>query len=294
MISEACDQNGRICHLRYFCDWLDFVSTAEKVQLGCVGQEYNGMRCASLDSDDQSKKWSGTSSLAEAINLAHRGWPEGRFRVLELSGKINIEELLSHTQKFSRNLDVAGDEPDIDCFLHGVPENMVTLQEHVSSGYGKVLRFFLNRSASCDVDANAIVRKGIALCSMIKTMTLLGYSTEITLTVAVMKNNCNYEIFIPVLHAGDPLNMDTLAFMFIHPSVLRRLFFAVVECELVETRDYFGFKHERGYGTPTQPLCAPNDAILFAWEDGLLSDDEQIIPYIVEVLQRVGINVSDT
>jgi hypothetical protein len=294
MINETREQSGRVYYLRYFCDWLDFVSIAEKVQAGCKGQKYGGMSCGSLNDGEERKRWSGTGSLLEAIRLAHQGWPEGRSEVLELSGKINIEELLSHTQRFSRSLDMAGDEPDIDCFLQGVPENMVTLQEYISSGYGKVLRFFLNRTVSCGVDTRVIIRKGVALCSMIKTMTLLGYAIEVTLTIAIKRGNRNYEVFIPVLHAGDPINMDTLAFMFIHPAVLRRLCFAVAECEPSEIRNHFGFRDDRDYGIPTQPVCVPEGVILFDWEDGLLDEDSQIMPYVVEVLQRVGINVSDT
>ncbi|EKE20443.1 MAG: putative phage protein [uncultured bacterium] len=290
MISEIREKDGTTCYLRHFRDWLDFVAMAEKVQSGCDGQDFNGMSCASLSEDDS--EWHGTNSLLEAIQIAHQGWPEGRKMIIELSGEISIKELLSHTSRFSCSTDVAGDEPDIDCFLQGIPENMITLQEHISSGYGKVLRFFLNRSASCNIDSSAIIRKGIALVSMIKTMMLLGYTVEVSLTMAARENGLNYEVFIPVLHAGDPINLDTLAFMFIHPAVLRRLFFAVTECESTDIRSRFGFEDEEGYGTPTQPLCAPEDVVLFDWEDGLLSDDSQIIPFVEEILARVGIKVS--
>lgn len=294
MIKDICQKGRTTCHLRYFRDWLDFVSMAERVQVGCEGHKFNGMKCASLRNDD-SNDWSGANSLTEAIQLAHHGWPEGRSMVLKLSGEICIDELLFHTTRLSYSMDVVGDEPDIDCFLQGVPENMATLQENISSGYGKILRFFLNRIVSCSVSANVIIRKGVALFSMIKAILMLGYTVEITLVVSSENNGCHYEVFIPVLHAGDPLNIDTLAFMFIHPAVLRRLYFAIAECESAEIRSLFGFIDDRGgYGYAVNPICIPEDVVLFDWDDGLLDSDSQIIPYITEVLQRVGINVSDS
>lgn len=290
MRKETREKNGHIYYLRFFDDWFDFLSLAERVERENVGGVFGGMSCASVLNADAS--WAGTATLTEAIRLARTGWPEGVVRVRELIHRIDLRKLYPHSERLVRSLDVAGEEPDIGLFLAGEPEHMATLWERKLRERGKVVRIILNRSACCDVHSERIVRRGVAIMLAFEVMRILGYSPELIISYAVRDHrNQHLEHFIPTLRAGDAVNLDTLGFMMIHPSVLRRLVFAVEECESEEIREWFGFYSGRGYGFPVNPGQPPHHDLLIDWEDGLVRSHDEIEPYALRVLKAVGIDM---
>jgi hypothetical protein len=280
-------------YVRTYTDWMDFLALSEKVRDNVDSNgKFNGGRCASVTHKDA--KWSGTKTLDEAINLAYRGWPEGRDKIRDTRMKLQIDNLLPNARKIKSTFDVYGDEPDIDRYLEGVPEDMVTLNESISSSSGKVVRISVNRSASCVVETDKIIRKGVAILLAVETLIHLGYSIEIWVSEAVSSySGYTHEHHIPILHAGDPINLDTIAYMFLHPAVLRRLVFAADECEEHEIRKQFGFWNDGGYGQPSEPIHGPKSDIVMKWSEGLVSKDEDILPFTESILEQVGIRIVD-
>lgn len=288
MREEIREHNGENFHLRYYCDWLDFVSYAEQVERGQNGGEYGGMRCRSVEQGEL--EWFGTNTLAEAISFARKGWFNGRQKVRDMRRLLNIKNLLPYSQRIHATRDVAGDEPDIDLFLQGEPENMITPWESQTAQRGKVVRFIINRTVSANVDGDEIVRRGIALIIAFETLIQLGYSVNVTICFSVHgEGETRMEWYIPVLHAGDPINMDTLAFMFIQPAVCRRLQFAVSECEPRKIREQFNFYTGGGYGHPPfDPFFLPEHDLFIEYNEGLFYKNEQVVPFVFDILHRVG------
>lgn len=287
MIKETIAQNGRTYHIRHYGDWLEFVSDAEKVSSGRDGSDFNGMSCSSLQSGK--REWYGTDSLNEAINLACHGWPEGRENVRETRKRLQVEKLFPHAQRIIRNIDTSGDEPDIDLFLDGEPEHMVTINEAINPQHGKVLRFIISRSGLADVSANKMVRRGVAVCIALEALIMMGFAVEITIAFAAEEDGCQYEQYVPILHAGDPVNLDTMAFMFLQPAVLRRLGFAAKECESENIRRIFGFYDGAGYSKSCRPKFLPQHELFLDWQEGLVDSDAEIVWFAGEILKKVGI-----
>lgn len=298
MRKETIERDGQTCHLRRFDDWLDFISHAERIERDRQGTEYNGMECVSLSSNDPG--WYGTNSLAEAIQLAKRGWPEGREKVREVRRRMRVEKLRHHAFRTLRDTDVSGDEPDIDLFLQNEPEHMFTIYREIDTQPGKVFRAILDCSWSAWTPSEQIVRRGVALLAAFEAMLTIGYTVEVTISEAITGYGSSerYESYVPVLHAGDPLNLDTLAYMFISPSVLRRLYFAVEELEPPELRKSFGFYGPHngggGYGHPKYPSFLEDADIPIRHDEGLVSRDEDILPISLSILRRVGIEPDAT
>jgi len=291
MRKETKEKDERVYYLRYYDDWIDFLSCAEKVLRGQKKGTFNGMSCASLSEGNES--WSGTNDLPQAIKLAFQGWPEGREQVREAQRRMQIEKLPPQSQRIVRQVDLAGDEPDVDLFLQGEPEHMVTLHEAIRPQYGKVMRFILNRTANAGVSSDRIVRRGVALLTAMETLIILGFTVEMMVMFACERGIYQLEQYMPILHAGDPINLDTLAFMFLHPAVLRRLCFAANECEPTEIRDQFGFVDHGGYGSSCRPHFLPKCDLFHNWDEGLLSSDDQIIPMVLKILDQAGIKMPE-
>ncbi len=290
MRKETIQRSNRKIHKRTFDNWLDFLRLAERVRDGADRGCFAGLPCSSLKSGRVD--WAGTHSLGEAIDLAYDGWPEGRARLERLRKKLSIEQLLPTSQRIRETRDVFGDEPNVDLFLSGEPEHMVTLEEEFSREGGKIIRMCVNRSAASSVSSERITRRGLALLLAIEALLTLGYSLEFSIYQSVQSDNGNsYNILIPLLHAGDPISMDSFAFLLMHPAVLRRLIFAAEETESHNLRCEFGFN--RGYyGYPRDPLVKPECDLFMNWEDGLIYDDSEVTSLALSILKRVGIDTS--
>ncbi len=290
MHKETIQCRGRRVHQRFFSNWLEFVKLSEMVHRYSEGMTYNELRCSSLEPGQ--RDWSGTSSLHEAIDLAYNGWPEGRARLESLREKLSIEQLLPTSQRIEEVRDVFGDEPNVDLFLSGEPEHMITLEEKVLREGGKLIRLCVNRSAASSVSSERITRRGLALLMAIETLVTLGYSLEFSIYQSVKSDRDSYyDIMIPVLHAGDPISLDSFAFLLMHPAVLRRLIFAAEETESRDLRTEFGFDSSY-YGYPRDPLIKPECDLFMDWGDGLLDEDNEVVPFALSILKRVGIDTS--
>jgi hypothetical protein len=291
MREETREIGRQTVYLRTYDDWPDFVSFAERVERERKGMMFGGMECASATKGQES--WYGTSSLAEAIALARRGWPQGRMQMRDIRDKLKIDSLMPTTQRFTTSYDVSGDAPDIGRFLQGEPENMITQQDNLIAQRGKVIRLILSRSGLGYVEAKQMVRRGVAIYLAFETLMKLGYSTQLMIAFSSERGGYLYEQHVPVLYPGDPANLDTLAFMMLQPAVPRRLCFATKECEPMEIRKQLGFYDDGGYAHSCEPVSLPENDLFLNWDKGLLDRDEDIIPFTYDILRRVGIKIDE-
>jgi hypothetical protein len=276
---------------REFESWLEFIQKVEWLKREAVDGVHNGLRCNSILREDPS--WTGTRTLNEAIDLAYDGWPKGREFLTSLRDKISIEKLLPHSRRIIEECDVSGDEPNIDLFLAGEPEHMSTLIEPAQREGGKLVRIAVNRSVTHRVYPQQIGRKGMAILLAMETLIMLGYSLELTIVVACRNDYREvHEFTVPVLHAGDPISLDTFAFMLMHTAVHRRLSFAVKETESREIRERFEFHSGGDFSSSCEPRRLGEYDLVLKWDEGLLDYDSEVVPLALSFLKRVGIDTS--
>lgn len=289
MIAETKEEKGVTHHIRNFDSWLEFVSMAEKINDGCKGITYGGLGCESMTPGG--KYWHGTDSLSAAIELAKFGWPEGRNKISQIFREINIEKFAPDSERLVRQIDVAGDEPDIDLFLRGDPENMATMHEEIVPQHGKVVRILINMSVNWFIKASSIEYRGAGILAQIRSLMLRGYSVQVGLVFGSINHDEDeiYQVVVPVMNAGDPLNLDTMAFMLLHPAVARRLEFAVNDCESKSLRKKFRFHTGGEYAVPCEPVFLPDHELYFRGSDGLLESEDQVLPFAKLAMEKLGI-----
>lgn len=274
--------------LRYYEDWADFVSSAELIILQADKErKYNGHSCASLQSGN--KSWYGTDTLEETIRLAKHGWPDGLGKFRDLRNNLDIQELLPFSRRLLTSKDVTGDEVDVGLYLSGEPENMITMYDETLAQRGKIVRLIPSWSINCFYGGDQIIYWGVGVLLAVETLIKLGYSVEINLAFSVSSGYDILERYVPILHPGEPIVLDTLVFMLVNPSVLRRLRFAADECESPRLREEFGFFDNAGYGYPQEPRCPPEHDLIIKGSEGMFSSPGQIIPFVFEILRQVGV-----
>lgn len=234
------------------------------------------------------KAWAGTDSFDEAMTLAREGWKEGLDRIQALTARLeHITSSLVHKPEIQ--WDVAGDFADAGLFTTGVPECMGSFveSEQVTAGSGKIVRILMNLSASACVDAETIMRRGAACCALVDALESAGRSCEIVLSAA-SGGGWNVETYIPVKAAGEPLEMDRMAFLLAHPSSFRRLMFSAWEHEAEDVRRANQFHLDEIYGYPAKTKDESANIVIPEADAREHSSDAAILQWIASELRAQG------
>ena len=200
-----------------------------------------------------------TNSLPEAIALARNGWPLGN----EIISKLTKEHSEMFIKLFPKQdwaiqllPDVAGETINMDAVLTGQPETMMHFdvdQEKLQKNQaGKMQRIIIDTEFPWFIKPDTIFNRGAIVCSMINTMELSGFRTELWVT------NCRHSInadvnsrvtyYYKIKSFDEDLNLNKLSFVACHPSMLRRIQFALLE---QEPYDYIPAAYiYSGYGVP--------------------------------------------
>ncbi len=262
----------------------EVIDIAEQINSQPEGERSN---CASINGE---YSFTHTNSLEEAIKLCKYGWPEGRERVLKAMANLGIEDGLANLgQVIEYQHETAGDEPDIDRYLAGDPENMINYYLDESTA-GRIVKLLVNVSQPSYMNPDIIMRRGIAIVAAVETAAAAGYGVQLEAAEHTVSryDGQSLEYRIPLAQAGEYLNIDTVTFAITHPSFLRRLVFTLNENESDEIRDKFGFWESGGYGMPrTVKLHEDEHAIVIDKDDGLLRDDSEILPFATQVAKNL-------
>lgn len=166
-------------------------------------------------------------SLPSAINSALYGWPEGRERMknaiaqLDPPGK-DTEDML---------YDVAGCEPDVGRYLSGDPENMMSFQELPTK---KTVRIVADVALSGACGDEVVFMRGAALVTLIENLELRGHKVELTVCSTFLitdgrYNQTTYIAYVLAKPAGQPADMDRLAYLLGNYETERVLMFETYE-----------------------------------------------------------------
>lgn len=213
-------------------------------------------RCASLvdrtyiTTPFKSAAWAGSATFDEAMRIARQGWPEGRARMAK--GLEAARLILSHDAMPQASMDVAGAYPIVPVAVAGDPAHMVSF-EPTEKRTNQIIRLLVPRGASWRTPATCIENYGIALLSIVDSLEQAGHSVEITISKAGykagFKDDLLFDMRITAKQAGEPLDLDRLAFVLAHPAFLRRLVFAIMEQHTEHRLPYV----MKNYGV-TEPL----------------------------------------
>jgi hypothetical protein len=124
--------------------------------------------------------------------------------------------------------------------------------------------------------------------SAIEAAELCGYPIQVEVEQTSYTLNQGFSCSIVLKEAGHPCDLDSLAFFLIHPSSLRRVFFALLETEKELINMHIG------YGRPTcrpTKLHKPGDVYLQNFETGVFTSPTTAHQLVQEAFKKVGCSV---
>ena len=117
--------------------------------------------------------WSGCDTWEDALEYAVKGHPAGRAAIESAAVKVTMEpEPMWDTAP-------VGAFPCIPANAAGVPEDMFAMSDIAPPSPSPIVRIAVNMSANCNVDAQEIVNRGVAIVSLIDRIQLSGRRVEL-------------------------------------------------------------------------------------------------------------------
>lgn len=144
---------------------------------------------------------------------------------------------------------IVGNYLDLDSFLGGEVDCMMTALEDLERRRDRFVRIIVDNSFSSGVKVHEIRTRGAAIVALCDVLNLAGYSTEVWVASASRSRRTDrtMALLVPVQRLGDPWDIRSAAFPLCSGDFSRRLKFAVTEgLEPEWSRDFLS----NGYGVP--------------------------------------------
>lgn len=221
-------------------------------------------------SDDTNYYFRGTYTMEEARELLFHGWEDGAKQLKnKLDAKINVNNNGYRNKTF---YDIAGFQCSVPRYLQGIPTNMVNNKRVVQKQ--KVVNITKDFGYSASVSKETMMRESVKFLQAVDKLEKQGMRCNVFVSVVTSgrKTKGYIDIRIKVKDSSQRMNLKQLAFPLAHPSMFRRITFALIE--RLEDCKYFGM----GYGRCTE------------WESVKhLYKGEYYVPRIVDEQEIVNI-----
>lgn len=179
-------------------------------------------------------KFTGTKNYDEAQDLLKYGWDD---MSKKLEQKLNIVcKEMEPTTKNKAQFDVVGFQASVPRYLQGIPTSMVNKKKVPTKQ--KVITVVKNIGYSCSVTTEEIIEESVKALAIVKKLEAQGFRVNLDIITALCSSDRrNLEkdevaiCRIRIKSASERLNISKVAFIMVHPSMLRRLVFRFIEVE---------------------------------------------------------------
>lgn len=171
-----------------------------------------------------------TKSLADAVKFSDEGWSEARPQIDKVLAEVQ-EQVGERFAQVSRvQIGLAGGGVHMGRYLAGRPDCMVGFRRQPSTRHGRMVRVVYDFGANGSTDAEEMLKRGAIVAVLIDTLATLGLSVELVGETTVKIGDKGTHTTLVTLHdAKEQMDINALAYAVAHPSMLRRLTFAVRE-----------------------------------------------------------------
>jgi len=177
------------------------------------------------------RRWDDSVGFDGAVTMAREGWAEGRKRIARIAEKFREDILGNNRQEFQSpqfTRSLVGSGVNVGRFVAGMPDAMIVRKPMPMSM--PVINIVLNMTCSSGISGESYMQRGAAVAALVDLLELAGRRVSVTTVLSDGKSSEQHaEFVVRVKNAGDPLQVDALAFALAHPAFFRRLGFSVLE-----------------------------------------------------------------
>jgi hypothetical protein len=171
-----------------------------------------------------------TASYEAAVTLINEGWRDGAKRVDALRKELDdaVQSLVA-SKAAAMQYGVEGDWVDTGRIVTGDPECCGSWFVQGDDRNEKVVKIVANISVSCAVGAETIFARGAACLAAVDILESLGKRVELWVGLGLSDCGRRIETHVLVKPSSQPPELDRLAYVMCHASMLRRIMFAHME-----------------------------------------------------------------
>jgi hypothetical protein len=189
------------------------------------------------DSISGSRAFTETENFEEAKDLLLHGWEHG---TKEIKGRVEAKNT-GTSMKQKTVYDVAGFQCSVPRYLQGIPTNMINKKSVAQKN--KVITINKSCSYMAKVSAETIRTESVKVLQLVNRLEKQGYRVNLNVVFGSIKQN-TVVTKVRIKTSSQKLNIKQTAFPLVHPSMLRRIIFAVWERS--EECSYGGFEYSYG------------------------------------------------
>jgi hypothetical protein len=176
-------------------------------------------------------------------------------------------------------------------YVRGIPEVCSVMSPIVSKKFASII---VNNTASCGVEAETLLRRGVVALALADILQSNGYRTSIKVAFATGAHGNKLSCIIDVKPFHQTADLDRLAFYLADPSAFRRLFFSWLETKLDRKQRMDMAVDGGNYGHPIEiPKNEIGEKDIYLgcqdWHNQAWHTTEGAIAWIKEALKRYGI-----
>ena len=268
-------------HRFSFDSWGDMIDQAENAK-------------PSVEGPRESHKfgwWSGTPTFAEAVDFARNGWKDGVNRAAKIAEPL-IDLVASQLCRDEYRYDFTGIDFDMTRVLENDPESWIQHESVNVKAPGKILRIVCNCFVSSGISESVIIARGAVIAALIQLLERGGFRVQFDLVCAgkLRKYVTPQETWCTIKAPDQDLDLSRLIFAVAHPSMFRRIMFAIAETFPVDVRNAVV---SGCYWSPSEALdqgdlyfgCAK-------WSDPNWANPTSARKWLAKTLQDQGIELS--
>ena len=214
--------------MEYRKDFPSIEAMVDYVETTPQAGKWKGSTQCTYGEDDPT--WTFGVDLDGAYKISRQGWQEGRerFRNQIIDAKsTGTAKVIARAAMFEN--DVVGSFPDIGAYLSGVPDCMMTATETGAALSTPVIEVNIAMGYLAQAGAEEIANYGSAIALLIYQLEEDGHSVQVNMIKKAKAGRDTFVTKVPAKEAGQPLDIDRLAFVIAHPAMARRILFRVME-----------------------------------------------------------------
>lgn len=193
----------------------------------------------SIETRDYYCKFCKTNSYEEAEDMLLHGWEHGTVEI-----KNKVEAKASGVELKQKTVyDVAGFQCSVPRYLQGIPTNMINKKAVPQKN--KVITINKSTAYGSSISAQTIIDESVKVLQLVNRLEKQGYRVNLNVVFGGRYRTNYFVIKVRIKNSSQRLNIKQIAFPLVHPSMLRRIIFAVYE--RLEECNVPGFSNMYGY-----------------------------------------------
>ena len=168
--------------------------------------------------------FSGTNTYEEAEGLLLHGWEEGTKKLKDKLEKVKVNNYKNKTKNIYSPV---GYQCSVPRYLQGMPDSMVNKISVKQKN--KVITLNKSFAYNCRFKQEQIIDESVKVLCLVNRLESEGYRVKLNIVLITEYKSDYFVTKTCIKQSSQRLNLKQIAFPLVHPAMLRRIMFAILE-----------------------------------------------------------------